>query len=380
MEQNDTLSILMLDRNKITAAYPLIKRTTYLNTSSCGLVSLSGIEKADKFNKRLHAHGSNTFENFMLETLPQIRKSVCSFIDAPMHEVALIPNFSYALSAVIPAISCLKRVLLFKADYPSLIQPFLINDFEVSWMESHDGFTIDIEELKDIIVRNRIEILAISHVQWLAGFTIDIDELGQFCQLHDVIFILDGTQSLGAIPFSFKSSNINIYITSNYKWMNGGFGTGIMCIKEETMTKYPPKIGGFNSYKFMDEKWEYQPSIQSYEPGHLNMPGLIVLQDAIDFKMDLGVINIGTHNKNLLIKFLKAAESNSIDLIGPRGIDSRSNIVGIKGDDKLEKYLINRDIVVKMRNDIIRIGIHFHNTESDIDRLISSLKSYNPVQ
>lgn len=367
----------MLDLSKINFAFPQPANTTYFNTSSCGLVSNSGILKAHKFNETLQKYGSKAAEDFIFETIPHIRALVSTFIDAPINEFAFIPNFSYGLSAVIPAIKSLKRVLLFKEDYPSLVQPFLINPFEVFWIESHDGFTIDLEELKQIILLNKIEILAISHVQWLTGFMIDIDELGVFCKQHNVLFILDGTQSLGAIPFSFTNSHVNIFISSNYKWMNGGFGTGILCIKEETMAKYPPKIGGFNSYKYLDNEWKYQQSILSYEPGQLNMSGLAVLQNAIAFKIELGAENIADHNLNLLNRFTLGIASTSHKLVGPFENTNRCNIISFRGDANLVRYLGEQNIVVKMRQNVIRLGIHFYNTERDVDRLISSLKSYD---
>ena len=366
----------MLDRNKINKAYPQPEYITYLNTSSFGLVSGSSIEKAHKFHEDLHKYASKQAADFFEKVLPQIRETVSTFIDAPVHEIALIPNFSYGLCAVIPAISSLKRVLLYKDDYPSLIQPFLINDFDVFWIDSNDGFTIDLEELKQSIIHNNIEILAISHVQYMTGFLIDVDDLGTFCKQHDVLFILDGSQSLGAIPFSFNTSEVNVFITSNYKWMNGGYGTGIMCMKQETIEKYTPKTGGFNSYRILDGQWKYKPSVFSYEPGHLNMSGLALLKDALDFKLEMGVNNIAFHNMNLLNRFVEKIDSISCNLVGPSGNTNRCNIVGFRGDEKLVNYLDEQKIVVKMRNEIIRIGIHFYNTEDDIDHLIESLRSY----
>lgn len=366
----------MLDRNKINKAYPQPESTTYFNTSSFGLVSKSSIDKADKFNEGLHKYGSKQAEYFLEEELLLIRETVSAFIAAPVHEIALIPNFSYGLCAVIPAISNLKRVLLFKDDYPSLIQPFLINDFDVFWIDSNDEFTIDLEELKQSIVNNKIEILAISHVQYKTGFLIDIENLGNFCKLHDVLFILDGTQSLGAVPFSFNTTDVNIFITSNYKWMNGSFATGIMCIKQESIEKYTPKIGGFNSYKILDGQWKYNPSIYSYEPGQLNMAGLVLLKDALDFKMEIGIKNIAFHNLNLLNRLIEKIDSTTCTVIGPSNNTNRCNIVGIRGDERLANYLDNQNILVKMSNEIIRIGIHFYNTEDDVDCIVESLRSF----
>jgi cysteine desulfurase/selenocysteine lyase len=366
----------MLDFKKIIKAYPQPENTTYLNTSSSGLISKSGMEKTNKFHEELHKYGSGKVEQFIAEELQRIRKIVSDFMDVPIQELAFTPNFSYGLCAIIPALSTFKRVLLFEGDYPSLIQPFLINDFDIHWVDSNNGFTIDLGELKESILQNNIEILAISHVQYLSGFKIDIEEVGAFCKKHDVIFILDGTQSLGAVPFSFKNSEVNIYIASNYKWMNGGYGTGIICMKEETMHRFPPKVGGFGSFKLLDNDWKYSSSIHSYEPGHQNFPGLIMLQDAINFKNELGLDNIAKHNMTLLTKLTDGMRSNSLVLSGPGNNRNRSNIIGIKGDEHLDKYLREKGIIVNMRNDIIRIGIHFYNTEEDINRLIKVLNSY----
>ena len=95
----------MLDFNKINKAYPQPANTTYLNTPSSGLISKSGMGKAHKFHEELHKKGSRKAEHFIAEELPQIRKKVSDFMDAPIHELAFIPNFSYGLCAIIPALS-----------------------------------------------------------------------------------------------------------------------------------------------------------------------------------------------------------------------------------------------------------------------------------
>ena len=366
----------MIDQQIIQKAYAQPEHSTYLNTSSTGLISKSSVDVACKFHNKMHENGSAHAELFLSKELPQIRETVSIFIDAPVSEIALIPNFSYGLCTVIPSILKLKRVLLFNNDYPSLIQPFQINDFDLFWIDSNDGFSIELEELKQLIIKHKIEILALSHVQYFTGFIIDIDELGLFCKQHDVLFIVDGSQSLGAIPFSFTTSHVDIYITSNYKWMNGGFGTGIMCIKKETIDKYIPKIGGFSSYKQVNGQWKYEPSIHSYEPGHPNMSGLALLKDAIEFKVKLGLKNIASHNLKLLNELISYLNSSSINLVGPADNMQRCNIICINGNEQLATHLHEQGIVVKMRNNIIRIGIHFYNTRKDIDHLIRALYDF----
>lgn len=369
----------MIDFSEIKNIYPQPKNTTYLNTSSSGLVSKNSVAKAQLFNERLFDFGSRQAENFFVNEIPKVRKVISEFMDASIEEIALIPNFSFGLNAVIPSIKKLKRVLLFRDDYPSLTMPFTLNNFQVHWLESKNGFDIKMEDIIDSIIVNKIQIVAISHIQWLTGFSINLEQLSYVCKSQHVLLILDGTQSLGSIPFSFKSSGVNIFITSNYKWMNGGYGSGIMCIDHETLEKFPPKIGGFNSYKYLDKEWKYAASINSYEPGHPNMAGLSLLKEAIEFKLRLGMDQIGLHNYKLVKMLTKKITNTSFELIGPSDNKSRSNIVGIKGDKELEKFLIDHGIIIKWRNGIIRIGLHFYNTEDDVNRIIQVLESYNKL-
>ena len=366
----------MLNRSSIKDSYPQPKDKYYLDTPTSGLISKSGVTKAHEFNKRLHQLGSKQAEDFFVNGISEVRKSVARFIDAPTSEIALVPNFSFGLNAILPSIHELKQVLLFRGDYPSLTLPFELNDFEVHWMESVDQFSIDLNAIEDKIKNHKIKILAVSHVQYLTGFKVDIEALRFLCDKYKVLFILDSTQSLGALPFSFRSSGVNICITSNYKWMNAGYGTGIMCIDQETFHRYPPRIGGFNSFKYRNDKWQYLESIRSYEPGHPNMAGLVMLKDAIEFKLKLGLDYISKNNLELLETFTRQLKDIEFDLVGPYSNDLRASIVCIHGNKNLESYLLHHGIIVKMRNGMIRIGIHFYNTEDDIKCLINALQSY----
>ena len=203
----------MANWTKILDLYPQPSGKHYFNSASFGLISKSGVDEAHDFIENLHHLGSKHTEDFFSNGIMEVRGSVARFTDASLQEIALIPNFSFGLNAITTSIQ--KRVLLFRGDYPSLTLPFELNDFEVYWVESVDGFSIDLNTVEQIIQRYSIEILAVSHVQYLTGFKIDINALHFLCNKYHILFILDGTQSLGAIPFSFKTSGVNILITSN---------------------------------------------------------------------------------------------------------------------------------------------------------------------
>ncbi len=366
----------MIDTNQIHQYFDIDPEVVYANTSSCGLLSKNCGNRLSQFTTSLQKDGSITSERFLSEDLPVIRRTVSAFLDADECEVALIPNFSFGLNALIPSILRYKKVLLLEDDYPSLTQPFVLNNFEITWLKSANGFSFELEEIENLISQNDINLIAVSQVQYLTGFMIDIEALGKLCKSHGVVLIIDGTQSLGAIPYSFRNSYADIYITSNYKWMNAGFGTGIMAIKTDFLERHEPKVGGFASFLNDDGSWGYSPSMRCYEPGHLNMGGLLVLEEAIKVKQQLGIENIYEHNRSLVDLLVREAENLKPEIIGPYSNESRCGIVCFKDSDRLKKSLANNKILFKSRGGKIRLGLHFHNTEEDVQKILKAMEDF----
>ena len=202
-------------------------------------------------------------------------------------------------------------------------------------------------------------------------FKIDIEDLGNFCKEHGILFILDATQSLGAVPISISKLHVDILISSHYKWMNAGFGSGIMYMADSFLDKYKPVIAGSNSYIIENGESRYVPSIKCYEPGHLNFHGLLILESATKHKLKLGMEHIANHNQRLVKKICDNLDPSLI--LGPATMDNRGSIIMIKDPGGIHERMTERGIVAIKRGDNIRISPHFYNTETEIDTLIGCI-------
>lgn len=138
------------------------KNPIYFNTPSVGLMSKNISQQVFSFSQKLAEDAAGTAEKFQMEEIPELRKLLSLYLDAAENEIALIPNSSYGLSALIPSLKTKSRVLLFSSDYPSLNEPFKINDFEVFYLQNPDEFEIPLEVIKAQLIKHEIEILAIS--------------------------------------------------------------------------------------------------------------------------------------------------------------------------------------------------------------------------
>jgi len=277
----------------------------YLNTAACGLIPEAAVQAGNSFNTALQINSSIRAADWKASEANRIRNTIAHFIGAPEQNVAMMPNFSFAINCLVQSLKGTERILLFRKDFPSLTDPFKINNFDITWIDTTDEFTISLEEINSLIETQKIDIVAISHVQWSSGLAMDLKELGALCKQHGVRLIIDGTQSLGAIPVNLSALPVDVFIASNYKWMNAGFGTGILYITDDFLKKYPPVVAGNNSYVLQNGQLTYRPSMRSYEPGHLNMSGLLLLEAAIQDKNNRGMEAIAAHTKKLTQLFLE---------------------------------------------------------------------------
>ena len=354
-------------------SYPVLEKYTYLNTSGIGLIPEEHMKAANAYNKDLLENGSIAFERWRMESYPRQRKLVAGFIGCKESELAFLPNYSFGLIAVMPILNRYKRVLLFRDDYPSLRDPFVLQDHEITWVDSLDGFFIDQDEIKKKLEEENIELLVLSHVQYLSGFKVDVEDLGKFCQERGIVFTVDGTQSIGRVPFDFESSGIDILITSNYKWMNAGFGSAFLCIRQAFLDKHPAKVAGYGSYVMKNGDFVYEPSILSYEGGHLNCSGLNILEASINQKNELGNKNLIHKGNALLESLIKGLDEIRYPILGESNLWHRAGIVCIPGDQESYEELRNKGVILTFRNGHFRLGPHFYNSEEDVKEFIRYL-------
>ncbi len=351
---------------------------TYLNTASVGLVSRVSVEAAQRFQEATLTNPSKAFMEWMHNGLVYLREKMASLICTQPSQIALIPNFSYGLVSVINNMNGhVKNVLLYKDDYPSLNLPFELGGFHVHYVESQDGFAVSLSQIEEIIRKEKIEVVALSHVQFLTGFAINLDELADICKRNEVVLIVDATQGLSAFDFNFDASSVDVLISSSYKWLNGGVGSAVMAIKDSFMNRFIPRSAGFGSMEHSENGWSYNPSLLSYEPGHLNAIGLLQLEAAVEQRLKAGVHEVAQHDHALVKRLAEGMADTSFRVCGGYKTDHLISILCFEAEQKVHDYLLQSGIATTWRKGLIRVSPHFYNTEADIDKLLYVLKEFD---
>jgi len=350
-------------------------KTTYLNTAGCGLISAASLKAGADIYNEFAVNSSARSEVWREKEDPLYRERLAGFLEVDQDRLGYIPNFSYAMNMVVQSLRGDERILVYKNDYPSIYAPFVQNGFTVHFLESEDGFSLNIHTIEDQITEHKIDIVAIGHVQWQTGFKIDLPALTALCKKHHVKLIVDATQSLGAIPIPMQKLGIDVVISSHYKWMNSGFGNGLIYFDPSFLEAYPPVIIGAATLDFAGKA-------RSYEPGGLNIYGLALLDQAIRDKQQIGAQNIHIENMRLTKTLLDglAPHKDQIEILGDYSIDQRASIVVIKDtgnhNGQLGAFLENAGIIVTGRGGTLRVSIHFYNTAEQIGYFLEVLNNW----
>ena len=166
-----------------------------------------------------------------------VKKTFASIIDSENHKrVSIIPSVSYGISNVVNNIPLKsnEEILLVDEQFPSNVYPWFSlakkTQASVIFVKRPDSLINSGEKWNEKILKsitNKTKVVAIGHVHWACGTLFDLVAIRKKTKKLGCLLIIDGTQSVGALPFSIKKFSPDALICAGYKWLMGPYGTGL---------------------------------------------------------------------------------------------------------------------------------------------------------
>src|SRR5579862_6826088 len=89
--------------------FPILQKKTYLNSCSLGALSNRSIRGLETFMEMWNEWGAHAWYEIWLGEIAKVREKFASLIGAQLHEVAIAPSVSAALSSIATALDYSKR-------------------------------------------------------------------------------------------------------------------------------------------------------------------------------------------------------------------------------------------------------------------------------
>jgi selenocysteine lyase/cysteine desulfurase len=229
-------------------------------------------------------------------------------------------------------------------------------------------------------------IVAAPNCHWTDGTLIDLKVVGERCREVGAALVIDGAQSLGAMPFSVAEVRPDFVAAISHKWLLGAYSIGFCYVDKRWHGGTP-----------LEENWMSRAGSEDFS-------GLVEYRD--DYQAGARRFDVGEASNFILSPIASAALRQilewSVEEIAEtlRGwtdsIADRAEAIGFKAPPRparaphligvskpggfpreLPKRLAQEKVFVSVRGESIRISPHLYNTETDIDRLFQALQKHS---
>ena len=262
---------------------------------------------------------------------------------------------------------------------------------ELSIIQADKLGNISYDEIQSLI-KNNTKSIVCTHGSNLTGNLVDIEKIGKICKEHNLLFIVDVSQTAGVFPIDVKKMNIDILCFTGHKSLLGPQGTGGIFVKEGIEVT-PLKSGGTGILTYSKN----QPSIMPthLEAGTLNGHGIAGLNAGIEFINKIGMKKIREKEENLMWRFYnKVKELPHIKIYGDFSKKERCPIVTLNIDNydsgDITEELLNYGVATRagghcaplmhealgtIKQGAVRFSFGYFNTEEEVDEVIKIIKN-----
>lgn len=322
------------------------------------------------------------------EDAEKIRLLAATALGGDAEGYAVIPAASYGLStaarAIEPQLSKGDVILVVAEEFPSNVLPWQRTAKETGAVLETVPTPVDGNWTSAIAqkINQGVKVVAISTCHWTNGAFIDLQPIAQVCRDVGSILVVDATQSLGAVPFSFEDIQPDFLVAAGYKWLLCPYGFGLLYVGEKWRNARPLEetwLARLNAEDFAGlVKYSdvYMPGARRFDVGEkctaTILPGAIAALTQIgawgvsNMAATLSAINtrVAGHLEHLGFQLPSAAQ-RSPHMFGahiPTG-HTGNFVADLKA----------KNIFISQRGNALRFAPHLHVDAADIDRLIEAL-------
>ena len=159
---------------------------------------------------------------------------------------------------------------------------------ELSFLQADKKGNISYEELENAICPNTRAVIC-THASNLTGNVLNLEKIGEICEKHRLLFLVDASQTAGIIPINVRKMKISVLCFTGHKGLLGPQGTGGIYVAPGINVR-PLIVGGSGVQSYLKTQPDEMPA--RLEAGTLNAHGIAGLHAALSYIIDKGVEQI----------------------------------------------------------------------------------------
>jgi cysteine desulfurase / selenocysteine lyase len=393
--------------------FPHTKKKIYMNNGSIAPTPVSTIKAiTDAFLKySIEGPDSKVVNEFIISLMNELRGRIAALINCETEEVIFTQSTTEGLNYVRNGIDWKRGDSMVVrggthehyANYLPWLQ--LSRDRKVSLIDlpiNETGY-FDMAELEDVLSRRKRtgtkarttasrttktpRLITLSHALYNNGAIMPVDEVGKVTRSNNVLYCVDGAQTVGSIEIDVKKIGCDFMAFPAFKWICGPLGLGVLyCRKKAAEELKPQSIGSESATLSSDKKTlAYLEPPTKFQTGFRNFPALAGLEASIRYLLRIGLGNIRSMNLKVANTLRDELEKIAgIKLYGPEDENLRTSIVTFSSAEVDSKTITDKleenEVIFAERNvgrgrKVVRSSPHFFNSEAEVMRAVDLLKN-----
>ena len=219
------------------------------------------------------------------------------------------------------------HVLSTDCEHNSVLRPlYRLEGVEVDFLPADRRGCIDYDDFRRLL-RPNTRGIGCTHGSNLTGDLMDIQRVGNFCQKHRLLFILDASQTAGGFPIDMERQHISVVCFTGHKSLMGPQGTGGLCVGAGVEIR-PFAVGGTGVQSYSETQPEAYPT--RLEAGTLNSHGIAGLGASLAFLKRTGWDAVRMHESVLARRFYETVRTiPGVKVYGNFAVQLRAPIVSL---------------------------------------------------
>jgi selenocysteine lyase/cysteine desulfurase len=315
-----------------------------------------------------------------------LRGLFAGLVGADAEGVALVPSVSYGLgvAAVNVPVREGQRLVVLAEEFPSNVYPWR----ELAQRTGARVVTVARPAEGDWTgavlaeVDERTALVAVPHCHWTDGGLVNLERVGARAREVGAALVVDGTQSVGALPLRVGEVRPDFLVAAGYKWLMGPYSLGYLYVAPAYREGRPLEHnwllrGGSEDFaRLVDYRDDFQPGARRYDVGERSNFLLVPMASAALRQLHAwGVEALQETVRGLTERLVRGARA--LGLEAPPDAHRAGHLVGLKRRGgyapEVAAKLAAQRIFVSVRGESLRVSPHLYNSEAEVDRLLEAL-------
>ncbi len=359
----------------------------YLNCAYMGPMSRPVVAAArEGLERKLHPWTIGKEDFF--DPVEELRGLCGRLVGGDADGVALTPSVSYGIGVAAQNLRFDRgsRIVVLAEEFPSNVYAWReLADREhgevttVSRPSDGDWTSALLEHIDD-----RTAVVATANCHWTDGGLIDLVRVGERARAVGAALVVDGIQSIGALPFDVTDVQPDFVVTALYKWLLGPYSSGFLWCAPQHRSGRPveynwkARVASDDFQHLVSYQMDYRTGSRRYDVGEASNFALVpAATAALRQTLDWGVDRVAAYTRGLTDRIAENAASIGLGVAPPH--QRSGHLIGVRlhgaDPEALAEAMARANVFVSVRGDAMRVAPHVYNDAGDVDRLFEVLRA-----